>query len=90
MAKLVRHHFGWVGHGFNPGIEHHWWFGPIAFGDVVNVTAHPTQLVTREAMVKDVRTRVDSSGSRTLRFTVRNTGASAINGYGLDFSVVSD
>ena len=90
MADLARHHFGWVGHGFDPGVEHHWWFGPIAFGDVVHVTAHPVQRVAREAMVKDVRARVDAAGTRTLRFTVRNTGANTISGYGLDFSIVSD
>jgi hypothetical protein len=90
MADLARHHFGWVGNGFHPGVEHHWWFGPIAFGDVVQVTAHPVQRDAREAMVKDVRTRIDADGRRTLRFTVRNTGDNAITGYGLDFSIVSD
>lgn len=90
MANLERHHFGWVGHGFDPGAEHHWWFGPIAFGEVVQVTAHPVQLVPRQAMVKDIRTQVDAGGNRTLLFTVRNTGVNTINGYGLDFSVVSD
>lgn len=89
MANLARHHFGWVGQGFNPGIEHHWWFGPIAFGDVVYVTAHPARLVARQAMVKDIRTHIDDAGNRTLLFTVRNTGVNTINGYGLDFSIVS-
>lgn len=88
MADLARHHFGWVGHGFAPGATHHWWFGPIAFGDVVHVTVHPVRLTDREAMVERVRTRVDAAGTRTLRFTVRNTGSNSINGYGLDFSIV--
>lgn len=89
MAQLVRHHFGWVGQGFQPGVEHNWWFGPISFGDVVYVTANPVSLVPREAMVKDIRVHVDQAGNRTLLFTVRNTGVNTINGYGLDFSVVS-
>jgi hypothetical protein len=89
MANLARHHFGWVGHGFHPGVEHHWWFGPVAFGTVVHVTPHATQLNARELMATNVRTRIDDAGSRTLRFTVRNTGANTINGYAVDFSVVS-
>lgn len=89
MANLTRHHFGWVGHGFHPGVEHAWWFGPISFGEVVYVTAHPVGR-SREAMVKDIRAHVDNAGNRTLLFTVRNTGANTINGYGLDFSVVSN
>jgi hypothetical protein len=93
MANLVRHHFGWVGHGFEPGVEHGWWFGPISFGTVVYVTAHPigrSPERSPEAMVKDIRTRVDNTGNRTLLFAVRNTGANSIVGYGLDFRVVSN
>lgn len=71
-----------------PGGEHHWWFDRVGFTDVANVTAHPVKLMPRETMVKDVRVHVDQSGNATLRFIVRNTGVSTINGYGVDFSVV--
>lgn len=90
MANLVRHHFGWVGTGFHPGVEHVWRFGPISFGVVVYATAHPVQLIPRETMVKDFRVHVDGAGNRSFLCTVRNTGANTINGYGMDFSVVSN
>ncbi len=89
MANLRRHHFGWVGHGFHPGVEHRWWVAPINFGEVLHVTAHPVTLMAREVMVKELRTHVDRAGKRTLFFTVRNTGPNVINGYGVDVSVVS-
>lgn len=88
MAQLAHHHFGWVGHGFDPGVEHHWWFGPVLFTDVVNVLAHPVARLPRETLVKDIRVHADGSGNATLLFTIRNTGANTIPGYGVDFSVV--
>lgn len=89
MADLHRSHFGWVGTGFHPGAEHHWWVAPIQFGEVLQATAHPAGQVPREVMVKDLRTRVGDGGKRVLFFTVRNTGPNTINGYGVDVSIVS-
>jgi hypothetical protein len=92
MANLVRHHFGWVGNGFNPGVEHNWRVGPVSFDEVLNVTAIPVKGAPRssELMVKDVR--VLNNPARvgwTLLFTIRNTGLNPVSGYGFNLSVVS-
>jgi len=91
MANLVRHHFGWGGHGFNPGVEHAWWFGPVSSSDVMYVTAVPVKGApwSRELMVKDMRIYVANGASDWLfLFTVRNTGLNSVPAYGLNFSVV--
>jgi hypothetical protein len=89
MADLAHLEFSWVGNDFDPGVEHSWWFGPISFGDVVYVTAHPVSRISREAMVKDIRVH-DDAGWRTLLFTVRNTGVNNISGYGVHISVINN
>jgi hypothetical protein len=89
MAQTAYGFLSWVGEGFYPGTEHYWWSTPANYGDVVTITPHAVSRPGREIEVKDVRTHVDPSGGRTMLFTVRNTGAIDIPGYGLGFSFVS-
>jgi hypothetical protein len=89
MAQLSYHSFGWVGHGFHPGAEHSWWFGPVNRDEVLHVTPIPTTAMPTEIMVKDERIRNNPGTNEwTFLFTVRNTGPNTIPGYGLRFSVV--
>ena len=88
MANLSYWSGSWVGDGFDPGVEHYWWMGPIGYAEVIGVTAHAVQRLDRELMVKDVRTHVDDAGNRVLYITVRNTGTNNVPGYTVNYSFV--
>jgi len=93
MAQLTHHSFGWVGQGFNPGVEHNWRiFGPAPpFASVVNATAHAVQLrgIERAIIAKEVRTIALADGRRVFDVTVRNIGNTNIPGYNVAFSYVT-
>lgn len=96
QAQVQYFNFGWVGHGFYPGVEHHWAWGPLSFKEVWQVVCIPLATGgTQELMVKDMRVRSyrGTSGEtlHTLLWTVRNTGANPWppSGYSIKISVVS-
>ncbi len=93
MAQLTHHSFGWVGHGFNPGVEHTWRiFGPAPpFASVVNATAHAVEVLglERAIIAKDVRLIVLADRRRVFDVTVRNIGNTNIPSYNVAFSFVT-
>lgn len=67
--------------GMPPGAEHHWWHTGFAYGDVVQVTAHPIHRAGREGhmSVTRISSHVSPTGGRTIFFTVRNVGNDPTN-----------
>ncbi len=89
MATNNHAFFSWVGAGgtsFPPGAVHDWWMIGFGYGDALSVTAHPVignpLDPHRVLTVDDVRIDGTPTG-RTLRFRVRNVGASSTPGYGV-------
>ena len=93
MANVAYWSGSWVGDGFDPGVEHSWWMGPIDYAQSINVTAQADHGVLeqeeREVILKDVRADVDFEGNRRLYFTVRNTGRTNIPSYTINYGLIS-
>jgi hypothetical protein len=97
MATTSRYFFSWTSSGpggdFHPGATHGWWMTGFSYGDVLSVTAHPVTgdptATHRVLTVEALRTDGTPGGGRTLLFTVRNTGAFSMPGYGLGISRIS-
>jgi hypothetical protein len=97
MANVNRAFFSWTagtgGAYFPPGGVHSWWMVGYKYGDALSVTAHPVTGnpadLHRVLTVTDIRVDGDPNGGLTLRFQVRNVGATAIPGYGVGIGWIS-
>jgi hypothetical protein len=95
MANVSVFQFSWVsmeGSEMYPGAVHYWSVYPLGYTDVWTVTCapvaggpNPPQLLS----VTDVTIAANADGSRSFLFSVENVGASYIDGYGINVSVIS-
>ena len=76
----------------SPGEVHHWWAVPVGYLEDWSVTAvpvaggeDPPQILS----VGDVQVTADASGGHTFLFSVKNVGTSYIDGYGVNFGIIS-
>jgi hypothetical protein len=85
----------WVsmeGYPMSPGDVHYWEASPLGYLEAWSVTAVPIaggEDPTAILSVEDVRVIADASGSRGFLFNVKNVGTSYIDGYGMNFSIIS-
>ncbi|MDQ6898424.1 MAG: hypothetical protein M3072_02780 [Candidatus Dormibacteraeota bacterium] len=92
----VQYAFGsWVSSGpgddLQPGNAHDWsqWGGGLGYGTANSVSAHPVQGGEEHILaVENVRLQTDGGGRRTF-YTVRNVGQTAVSGYGVGYSFIS-
>jgi hypothetical protein len=95
MANVSYWQASWVsmeGYPMSPGDVHYWEASPLGYLEAWSVTAVPIagdEDPTAILSVEDVRVIADASGSRGFLFNVENVGTSYIDGYGMNFSIVS-
>jgi hypothetical protein len=95
MANVSYWQASWVsmeGYPMSPGDVHYWEASPLGYLEAWSVTAVPIaggEDPTAILGVEDVRVIADASGSRGFLFSVKNVGTSYIDGYGMNFSIVS-
>ena len=95
MANVAFYFFGWVSTNGDmaPGDVHNWWSASYAYGDAISLTASPVigdpGGPVRELTVSNVRMDGNNNGTRTLLWSVKNTGTQSIQGYGIGISVVN-
>jgi hypothetical protein len=95
MATVSYWQASWVsmeGYSMSPGDVHYWEAIPLGYLEAWSVTAVPIasdEDPTAILGVENVRVIADASGSRGLLFNVKNVGTSYIDGYGMNFSVIS-
>ena len=95
MANVSYWQASWVsmeGFPMSPGEVHYWWAVPVGYLEDWSVTAvpvaggeDPPQILS----VGDVQVTADASGGHTFLFSVKNVGTSYIDGYGVDFEIIS-
>ena len=95
MANVSYWQASWVsmeGYPMSPGDVHYWESSPLGYLEAWSVTAVPIaggEDPTAILSVEGVRVIADASGSRGFLFNVKNVGTSYIDGYGMNFSIVS-
>src|SRR5450631_4251061 len=95
MANVSYWQASWVsmeGYPMSPGDVHYWEASPLGYLEAWSVTAVPIaggEAPTAILSVEGVRVIADASGSRGFLFNVKNVGTSYIDGYGMNFSIVS-
>jgi hypothetical protein len=95
MASVSYWQASWVsmeGYPMSPGDVHYWEASPLGYLEAWSVTAVPIaggEDPTAILSVEDVRVIADASGSRGFLFNVKNVGTSYIDGYGMNFSIIS-
>jgi hypothetical protein len=95
MANVSYWQASWVsmeGYPMSPGDVHYWEASPLGYLEAWSVTAVPiagSEDPTAILSVEDVRVIADASGSRGFLFNVKNVGTSYIDGYGMNFSIIS-
>jgi hypothetical protein len=95
MANVSYWQASWVsmeGYPMSPGDVHYWEASPLAYLDAWSVTAVPIagdDDPTAILSVEGVRVIADASGSRGFLFNVKNVGTSYIDGYGMNFSIIT-
>jgi len=95
MANVSYWQASWVsmeGYPMSPGDVHYWEASPLGYLEAWSVTAVPIasdEDPTAILGVEDVRVIADASGSRGFLFNVKNVGTSYIDGYGVNFSIIS-
>ena len=95
MANVSYWQASWVsmeGYPMSPGDVHSWLAVPLGYLEDWSVTAvpvsggeDPPQILS----VENVRISADASGGWTFLFNVKNVGTSYIDGYGMNFSIIS-
>jgi hypothetical protein len=94
MANVSYWQASWVsmeGYPMSPGDVHYWEASPLGYLEAWSVTAVPIaggEDPTAILSVEDVRVIADAS-SRGFLFNVKNVGTSYIDGYGMNFSIIS-
>ena len=95
MANVSYWQASWVsmeGYPMSPGDVHYWEASPLGYLEAWSVTAVPIaggEDPTAILSVEGVRVIADASGSRGFLFNIKNVGTSYIDGYGMNFSIVS-
>ena len=89
MAKIQYWSFSWVGYGFVPGSQAGWRVGQFSYSDIVYATPQPVGNFDRGMVVRSLETVVDAQGNRYVDVLLENTGPNIINGYAVNFSIVS-
>lgn len=95
MANVSYWQASWVsmeGSEMAPGDVHYWWAVPVEYLETWSVTAVPIaggDAPSQILRVEDVRITADASGGHTFLFNVENVGSSYIEGYGINFGIIS-
>jgi hypothetical protein len=95
MASVSYWQASWVsteGNEMSPGDVHYWSASPVGYLEVWSVTAVPVvggEDPPQILRVEDVRITSDPSGVHSMLFNVKNVGSSYIDGYGMNFGIIS-
>jgi hypothetical protein len=95
MANVSYWQASWVsmeGSEMSPGEVHNWWAVPVGYLEVWSVTAVPVaggEDPPQTLSIGDVQVTADASGGHTFLFSVKNVGNSYIDGYGVNFGIIS-